>query len=401
MTVDVINFGCRLNIAEGEAIRAATAGRENLVVINSCAVTQTAERQARQAIRRAARSRPDARIIVTGCAAQIDPKPWAAMPEVAHVLGNREKRDTSAYIGGSNVGDIFFTTPKPDPVVSGRNHARAFVEIQTGCDHRCTFCIIPFGRGNSASATPEAVIGAIRAVVEKGQREVVLTGVDLTSYRGGLAPLVAQILRDVPNLQRLRLSSLDPAEVDDSLFNLLTTEARIMPHVHLSLQSGDDMILKRMKRRHSRTQAINLVTRLKATRPDIAIGADIIAGFPTETDAMFANSRAIIDECDIVFGHIFPYSPRSGTPAARMPQVPSAIARARAAELRAASTLRKATLFDGLIGTHQQVLVERNGTTGHIENFAPVTIEATTPGSIQTICVTDHDGERLFGRLAA
>jgi threonylcarbamoyladenosine tRNA methylthiotransferase MtaB len=401
MTVQVLNFGCRLNIAEGEAIRNATAGHEDLVVINSCAVTQTAERQARQAVRRAARARPDARIVVTGCAAQIDPRPWLAMSEVAQVLGNREKRDANAYVGGSAVSDIFSGAPKPDPVVSGRNHARAFVEIQTGCDHRCTFCIIPFGRGNSASAKPEAIISAIRAVVENGQQEVILTGVDLTSYEGGLAPLVAQILSEVRDLKRLRLSSLDPAEVDDALFYLLINEPRIMPHVHLSLQSGDDMILKRMKRRHNRSQAVDLVARLKSARPEIAIGADIIAGFPTETEAMFANSRAIIDECNIVFGHIFPYSPRPGTPAARMPRVPPPVAKARAAELRVAAAARKAALFNRLVGTMQRVLVERDGITGHIENFAPVTVSPSTPGSIQTARVTGTDGERLFASTVA
>jgi threonylcarbamoyladenosine tRNA methylthiotransferase MtaB len=400
MTVEILNFGCRLNIAEGEAIRAATRGHDDLVVINSCAVTQTAERQARQAIRRAARVRPEARIVVTGCAAQIAPAQWAAMPEVAQVLGNREKRDSSAYRRASSVADIFATTPTPDPVVSGRSHARAFVEIQTGCDHRCTFCIIPFGRGNSASASTDAIVVAIRSVVETGQREVVLTGVDLTSYAGGLAPLVKRILRDVPELPRLRLSSLDPAELDAPLFALLTDEPRMMPHVHLSLQSGDDMILKRMKRRHNRAQVIDLVSRLKSARPDIVIGADIIAGFPTETDAMFANSRAIIDEADIVFGHVFPYSPRTGTPAARMPLVAHPVAKARAAELRAACAVRRAALFDKLVGTTQTVLVERNGTTGHIDNFAPITVGATIPNSIQTVKVVRHDGERLFGDLA-
>jgi len=397
MTVEVVNFGCRLNIAEGEAIRAAAAGHDDLVVINSCAVTLEAERQARQAIRRAALARPDARIVVTGCAAQIDPLRWSAIPDVSDVIGNREKREPASYAGSRSVADIFAISPRPAPVVSGAAHARAFVEIQTGCDHRCTFCIIPFGRGNSASATPDAIVVAIGAVVAKGQREVILTGVDLTSYEGGLAPLVHQILAEVPDLPRLRLSSLDPAEVDAPLFDLLTGEPRIMPHVHLSLQAGDDLILKRMKRRHSRAQAIDLVARLKAARPEIAIGADLIAGFPTETDAMAAHSRAIIDDCDIVFAHVFPYSPRPGTPAARMPQVAPAVARARAAELRAAAAARKTRWLEALIGTTHEVLVERSGTSGHAANFAPVGFEPLASGSIATVRITASDGDRLTG----
>jgi threonylcarbamoyladenosine tRNA methylthiotransferase MtaB len=314
MTVDVVNFGCRLNIAEGEAIRAGwTSG--DAVIVNSCAVTAEAERQARQAVRRAARSGKP--VFATGCAVRLDPQKWS---EIAGVLPAR--RDSR-------------------PAVSGAQHARAFVEVQNGCDHDCTFCITRIARGPSRSLAPEAIVAAIRGVVDKGQQEVILTGVDLTSYEGGVASLVAGILRDVPSLPRLRLSSLDPAEVDAPLYDLLTNEARVMPHVHLSLQSGDDMILKRMKRRHSRAQAIDLVTRLKSARPEIAIGADLIAGFPTETEAMFANSRAIIDECDIVFGHIFPYSPRPGTAAALMPQVPPALAKARAAELRTTTAARK------------------------------------------------------------
>ncbi|MFM9978180.1 MAG: tRNA (N(6)-L-threonylcarbamoyladenosine(37)-C(2))-methylthiotransferase MtaB [Sphingomonadaceae bacterium] len=397
MTIDVINFGCRLNIAEGEAIRQATESQSDLVIINSCAVTLEAERQARQAIRRAATTRPSARIIVTGCAAQIDPTRWSAIPGVSGVIGNREKRNATAYDGAGSVADIFATSPRPTPVVSGAAHARAFIEIQTGCDHRCTFCIIPFGRGNSASASPDAIVAAIQAVVAKGQHEVILTGVDLTSYEGGLAPLVRHILDAVPDLPRLRLSSLDPAEVDAPLFDLLVGETRIMPHVHLSLQAGDDMILKRMKRRHSRSQAIDLVKRLKAERPEIAVGADLIAGFPTETDTMAANSRAIIDDCDIVFAHIFPYSPRPGTPATRMPQVPPAIAKMRAADLRTAAADRKARWLKTLIGTTQQVLVERSGTSGHAANFALVHFEPRTPGAIATVRIIGSDGERLTG----
>ncbi len=396
---DVIiqNFGCRLNIAEGEAIRAATLGAGSMTIINSCAVTSEAVAKARAAVRRAARARPDARIVVTGCAAQISPQNFAAMPEVSAVIGNREKRHAWAYRGAGTVGDIFVPAALPAPVVSGRDHARAFVEVQTGCDHRCTFCIIPYGRGNSASAPAEAVVAAIRAAVDRGQREAILTGVDLTSYDGGIAPLVARILRDVRDLPRLRLSSLDPAEIDDSLFALLVEQPRIMPHIHLSLQAGNDMILKRMKRRHSRAQAVDLVARLKAARPEIAIGADIIAGFPTEDDPMFAGSAALADDCDIVFGHIFPYSPRAGTPAARMPQVSNAIARARAASLREAIAHRKSRWLETLMGTVQNVLVERDGTTGHAENFASVRFANGLPGAVMRIRITASNGETLAG----
>ena len=397
MSVEVINFGCRLNIAEGEAIRAAASGHDNLVVINSCAVTSEAERQAAKAIRRAARDHPGARIVFTGCAAQIDPGKWQAMPNVSAVLGNREKRLSAFYhASGAQVADIMASAPRPAPVVSGKTHARAFVEIQTGCDHRCTFCIIPFGRGNSTSATPDAIIAAIRDVVDRGQQEVILTGVDLTSYEGGIAPLITRILREIPTLPRLRLSSLDPAEVDAPLFDLLTNQPRLMPHIHLSLQSGDDMILKRMKRRHSRAQAIDLIQRLKLARAEIAIGADLIAGFPTETAQMFANSRQIIDECDIVFGHIFPYSPRAGTPAARMPQIDPATAKARAAELRTATTARKSAWLQSQIGNDVRVLVERNGISGHTENFAQVTLPPCLPGSIVNVRVTASTGEILI-----
>ncbi|CAN5305708.1 tRNA (N(6)-L-threonylcarbamoyladenosine(37)-C(2))-methylthiotransferase MtaB [soil metagenome] len=396
MGVEVHNFGCRLNIAEGEAIRLAAGDAGALTVINSCAVTNEAVQKARQAIRRAARARPDARIVVTGCAAQIEPARFAAMPEVSAVIGNREKRSAVSYFGSGEVGDIFTPAPLLAPVVSGRDHARAFVEVQTGCDHRCTFCIIPFGRGNSASAPASAVVEAIRSAVERGQQEVILTGVDLTGYEGGLGVLVQTILRQVPDLPRLRLSSLDPVEVDPLLFDLLVNEPRMMPHIHLSLQAGDDMILKRMKRRHSRAQAVDLVAQLKAARPDIAIGADIIAGFPTEDDAMFANGLTLVADCDIVFGHIFPFSPRQGTPAARMPQVPPEIAKARAAKLRAAVSVRKADWLRSMVGSSQTILVERDGISGHAENFASVVCRPARPGSIATVHIAATDGERLL-----
>jgi threonylcarbamoyladenosine tRNA methylthiotransferase MtaB len=378
MTVEVINFGCRLNIAEGEAISAGWSnetGVGDAVIINSCAVTAEAERQARQAVRRATRT--GARVFATGCAVRLDPEKWS---EIAEVLPPRRHSK---------------------PAVSGANHARAFVEVQNGCDHDCTFCITRIARGPSRSLAPDAIVTAIRGVVEKSQQEVILTGVDLTSYEGGIATLVAQILSDVPDLPRLRLSSLDPAEVDAPLFQLLVNEPRVMPHVHLSLQSGDDMILKRMKRRHTRAQAIDLVDRLKSARPEIAIGADLIAGFPTETEAMFANSRAIINACDIVFGHIFPYSPRDGTAAAKMPQVSPAVAKTRAAELRVASATRKRAWLAGQVGTNARILVERNGTSGHAENFAQVSLPPSTPGSIQTVHVSGTTGETLIADALA
>lgn len=403
MTVSLLNFGCRLNIAEGAAIRdaaRASGANQPMTIINSCAVTAEATRQARQAARRARRERPGDRVIVTGCAAQIDSAGFAAMPEVDAVLGNRDKRMAHAYRGGSMVSDVMATAPAFAPVVSGADHARAFVEVQTGCDHRCTFCVIPLARGPSVSARPDAVIAAVQTAVERNHQEVVLTGVDATSYAGGLGPLVAQILRAVPELPRLRLSSLDPVEIDPLLFELIASEPRVMPHVHLSLQHGHDLILKRMKRRHSAIQAMTLVNRLKAARPDIAVGADLIAGFPTETDEHFAASMAILDNCDVVFAHIFPYSPRAGTPAARMPQLPAGLARERSAALRARAMARQQAWLDRLIGTRQRVLVELAGTNGHGENFARVTLPPSMPGTIVDVEVTARDGDRVTGVMA-
>ena len=403
MSVEVLDFGCRLNIAEGATISRALAGQRDMTVINGCAVTGEAMRQTAQAVRRARRARPGARIVVTGCAAQVDPARFAAMPDVDLVLGNREKLIAGSYSGnGVLVGDVMLPAPRATPVVSGTGQTRAFVEVQTGCDHRCTFCIIPFGRGDSMSVPVEAIVDAVAEAVAAGQREVVLTGVDLTGYRPSLAVLVSAILRGVPALPRLRLSSLDPAEVDDALFDLIVHQPRIMPHVHLSLQSGDAMILKRMKRRHTPNQAMHLVERMKAARPDIAVGADLIAGFPTETDAMHANSLSAIGSCDIVFGHIFPYSPRAGTPAARMPQVPNEIARARAQELRAASATRRAALLQSLIGTRQSVLIERSGKRGHAPNFATVDLSAPVglAGKIVETRIVAVTEDRLVGVLA-
>ena len=413
---EILTFGCRLNIAESETMRQLATGQDDLVIINSCAVTGEAVRQARQAIRRTKRARPDARIVVTGCAAQTDPAMFAAMPEVDRVLGNREKMDAASF-GASQervrVSDIMAmaeTAPQIlQPKVSGfADHARAFVEVQNGCDHRCTFCIIPFGRGNSRSVPAGAAVERIAALVDEGYHEIVLTGVDVTSYgddlpgEQSLGQLVERILTLVPRLPRLRLSSLDSIESDERLFALLTQESRMMPHLHLSLQSGDDMILKRMKRRHSRTDAVRMVERLKTARGDISIGADIIAGFPTETEAMFAGSLDLIEQCDIVHGHIFPYSPRTGTPAARMPQVDSAAIKDRAARLRAACAGQRATWLASLVGSSQSVLVEGKGLTGHAENFAPVRFSSPRKrGEIVRTAITGVENGVLIAQEAA
>jgi threonylcarbamoyladenosine tRNA methylthiotransferase MtaB len=403
---DIISLGCRLNIAESETIRALVGGRDT-VVVNSCAVTNEAVRETRRAIRRARRTRPEAEIVVTGCAAQIDPDSFAAMPEVDRVIGNAEKLNPAAWLSPEPVivGDIMAVRETaPHLAHAFAAHARAFVEVQNGCDHRCTFCAIPFGRGNSRSVPAGAVIERITALVAAGHREIVLTGVDLTSYGPDLpgAPslgmLVERILIHVPALERLRLSSLDSIEIDERLFELITGEARVMPHVHLSLQAGDDMILKRMKRRHSRAESVALVARLKAARPEIAIGADLIAGFPTESAAMFANSRALIDDCDIVHAHIFPYSPREGTPAARMPQIEPELRKARAAMLREAAQARRRAWLHRLVGSAQAVLVERPGTRGHAGNFVDVRFPEAPVGSIARIAISGITDDHLIGK---
>jgi len=403
---EIITLGCRLNIAESEAMR-AMAGDRDLVIVNSCAVTNEAVRRTRQEIRKAYRRRPDARVIVTGCAAQIDPKAFAAMPEVSAVVGNSEKLDPVLLLGDERVqvSDIMAVRrTAPHLAAAFAEHARAFIEVQNGCDHRCTFCIIPYGRGNSRSVPAGQVIDAVKDVVDRGFREVVLTGVDLTSYgpdlpgAPSLGQLIQRILRHVPELERLRLSSLDSVEIDDRLFDLVTGEARIMPHLHLSLQAGDDMVLKRMKRRHSRDDAVRIIGRLKTKRPDIAIGADIIAGFPTEDEAMFTNTLALIDDCDIVHGHIFPYSPRAGTPAARMPQIDPKLVKDRARRLREASVERKSAWLQSLVGSEQRVLIERGG-NGHSENFATVQMlpHDRNVGDIVPTRITGVDGETLIG----
>ncbi|MEJ7927789.1 tRNA (N(6)-L-threonylcarbamoyladenosine(37)-C(2))-methylthiotransferase MtaB [Sphingobium sp. AN641] len=410
MPPEIITLGCRLNIAESAAIREMTMDAHDLIVVNSCAVTAQAVRQTRQAIRRARRARPEARIMVTGCAAQTDPAMFAEMPEVDAVIGNREKMEAASYGGEARVrvADIMAVRDTAPHMASAfADHARAFVEVQNGCDHRCTFCVIPYGRGNSRSVPAGAVVDKVRELVDAGYREVVLTGVDVTSYgpdlpgQPSLGLLIQRILKGAPALPRLRLSSLDSVEIDERMFDLIAHEPRLMPHLHLSLQSGDDMILKRMMRRHTRADAVRIVERLRAARPDISIGADIIAGFPTEDEAMFARSVALVADCAIVHGHVFPYSPRAGTPAARMPQVDSATIKARAARLRAACEASRAAWLASLIGTVQSVLVERDGMNGHAENFAPVRFAAPQRAStIASARITGLENGTLIAQEA-
>ncbi|MBA3676193.1 MAG: tRNA (N(6)-L-threonylcarbamoyladenosine(37)-C(2))-methylthiotransferase MtaB [Sphingosinicella sp.] len=406
---ELITMGCRLNAAESEAMRLLAADQDDLVIVNSCAVTGEAVRQTRQAIRKAKRLRPDARVIVTGCAAQIEPGTFAAMPEVSRVLGNREKFMAQNFLAGEEdvrVADIMAVQEKAPHLVTGfAEHTRAFVEVQNGCDHRCTFCIIPYGRGNSRSVPAGQIVEKIKRLVGDGYREIVLTGVDVTSYGPDLpgsptlGQLVERILRHVPDLPRLRLSSLDSVEIDARLEEIITGEPRFMPHLHMSFQAGDDMILKRMKRRHCRQQSVDLVARLKQKRPEIAIGADLIAGFPTETDEMAENSLRLIDDCDVVFGHIFPYSPRRGTPAALMPQVDHSAIKERARRLREASASRRKNWLRTMVGTRQTMLVER-GNFGHSESFAPIRIMGAAVGEIRDVTITGLENDILTGEEA-
>src|SRR3954452_1541824 len=418
MTIDVVNFGCRLNAFESEVIRreADRAGLTDTIVINSCAVTNEAVAQARQSIRRLKRERPLARIVVTGCAAQTQAQMFADMAEVDRVVGNDDKmrgeawRDARAAFDGGMRGDkiavtdIMAVKAMAPHLVAGfrRGLPRVFVQVQNGCDHRCTFCIIPYGRGNSRSVPMGAVVDQVRALVERGHAEIVLTGVDMTSYGADLpgAPklgqLTKQILRHVPELKRLRISSIDSIEADRDLLNVIADDERLMPHLHLSLQSGDDMILKRMKRRHSRQDAIEFCAQVRRLRPDITLGADIIAGFPTESEEMFSRSQDLVDECDLTFLHVFPYSKRPGAPAARMPQVAGEAIKARAKRLRAAgeSALRKRLSAE--IGATRQVLIE-SATQGRTEHFLPVAIKGETPGAVMSMAIKGHDGARVTG----
>jgi threonylcarbamoyladenosine tRNA methylthiotransferase MtaB len=412
--VDIVTFGCRLNAYESEVIRkrAAEDGLADAVVFNTCAVTGEAVRQARQAIRKARRERPDARLIVTGCAAQIDPLAFAAMPEVDLVLGNAEKSAPGAYLadpelGRVRVNDIMSVRETAGHLIDGlKDRARAYVEVQNGCDHRCTFCIIPYGRGNSRSAAAGEVVEQVRRLTAQGYREVVLTGVDITSWgsdlpgQPSLGQLVARILKLVPELPRLRLSSIDAAEIDADLLRCLAEEPRLMPYLHLSLQAGDDMILKRMKRRHSRADALKLIAEVRAVRPETAFGADFIAGFPTETEAMFETTLRLVDEAGLSFLHVFPFSPRPGTPAARMPAVAKAEVKARAARLRAAGEAALARHLQRQVGRTLMGLVERGG-VARAEDFTEIAFEgAAQPGEIVALRVTGHDGVRALARVA-
>jgi threonylcarbamoyladenosine tRNA methylthiotransferase MtaB len=414
MSVDVVTFGCRLNAAESEVIRreAAAAGvgeaiGVNTVVVNTCAVTGEAVKQARQTVRKLRRENPDARIVVTGCAAQADPQIFAAMPEVDRVLGNEEKLSGAVWAGLDaapkvSVGDIMVVRDATLHRIDGiEGHTRAFLQVQNGCDHRCTFCVIPFGRGNSRSVPIDDVVAQARLLVGAGRREIVLTGVDITSYapdseRPGLGLLVKRLLRDVPELERLRLSSIDSVEADDDLLDAIANEPRLMPHLHLSLQHGDDLILKRMKRRHNRADAIAFCERVRRLRPDMAFGADIIAGFPTETEEMFARSLDLIEECGLTHVHVFPFSPRPGTPAARMPQVAHVVIKDRARRLREKGEAALRRHLDGEVGMRRQVLAEAGG-LGRTPQFTPVRLGAAAqPGVILDVSIAAHDGRRLL-----
>ena len=407
MSVETLTFGCRLNTVESEVLRGhaeAADGARDLVVVNTCAVTAEAGRQARKSIRRLARERSGIEIVVTGCGAEVERAAYAAMPEVGRLVGNAAKLRPETWRTGakSEPEDIMAVrAAEPTRIATMNGHTRAFVPVQNGCDHRCTFCVIPFGRGNSRSVAMADVVAQVRRIVEHGGREVVLTGVDLTAYGRDLDPdltlgrLVRAILAAVPDLARLRLSSIDSVEADAQLIAAFAEEPRLMPHVHLSLQAGDDLILKRMKRRQSRADAIRICQTLRALRPGLVFGADLIAGFPTETEAQFARSLDLVAECGLTHLHVFPYSPRPGTPAARMPMVPGDVIRERAARLREAGAAALARHLDGEVGTRRHVLTER-GETGRTEAFTPVRFSQPVPaGEIREITVAGHDGQAL------
>jgi threonylcarbamoyladenosine tRNA methylthiotransferase MtaB len=411
--LEVVTFGCRLNAYESEQVRARAAadGLRDAVIFNTCAVTAEAVRQARQAIRKARRARPNAKLIVTGCAAQIEPTTFAAMSEVDAVLGNALKSAPGAYgveglAARVRVGDVADLREMAPPLVDGlADRARAFVEVQNGCDHSCTFCVIPLGRGGSRSAPAGDVVAQVRRLAAQGYGEVVLTGVDVTSWGadlpGGptLGQLVARILKLAPELKRLRLSSIDAAEIDPDLLRCFAEQPRLMPHLHLSLQAGDDLILKRMKRRHSRDQALHLIDSIRRVRPETAFGADLIAGFPTETEAAFDNSLALVEAAGLAYLHVFPFSPRPDTPAALMPPLPRAIVKARAERLRAAGAAGLRRHLDRQLGRTVTALVETPG-LARAEDFTEVAFDpaAAAPGEIVQLMVERHDGRRAFAR---
>jgi len=409
MTVEILTFGCRLNTYESEVIRGHTAGLNDTVIVNTCAVTAEAERQARQAIRRVARSRPDARIIVTGCAAQIDPDAWAKLPHVTRVLGNLDKLRPESWTpdAPTAVSDIMAARETAAHLVTEfAGRARAFMQVQQGCDHRCTFCIIPFGRGPNRSVPIGVVVAQVRALVAAGYQEVVLTGVDIASYGADLpgcpplGQLVRRLLALVPELPRLRLSSLDPAAIDDELWRLLGEEPRLLPHMHLSLQAASDLILKRMKRRHLRAEAASAIARARALRPGIAIGADLIAGFPTETDDLFRETLDFVVEQQLPFLHVFPYSERPGTPASRMPAVPVPVRRERAARLRDAGRRNAQEFLAAQVGRTVSVLTE-NADAGHSEHFAAARLSVpSAPGRLVPARVIGVADETLLVEAA-
>ncbi len=414
MAVETLTFGCRLNAYESEVMKAEAekAGLEQALIVNTCAVTAEAVRQAKQAIRKARRDNPGRRIIVTGCAAQTEARGFADMNEVDLVIGNADKMKAEAYAPMAfglklndkvQVNDIMAVREQAGHLIEGMDgRTRAFVQVQNGCDHRCTFCIIPYGRGPSRSVPMGAVVDQMKRLVGNGYRELVLTGVDITSYgadlpgRPSLGKLVQAILRHIPDLPRLRISSLDSIEADEALYDAIASDRRLMPHLHLSLQSGDDLILKRMKRRHLRADTLAFVEKVRALRPDVVFGADIIAGFPTETDEMFENSLRIVGEADLTYLHVFAYSARQGTPAARMPQVAKAVRKARAARLRALGDQQYKKLCESRIGATEMVLVERNG-LGRTEQFVPIAVPGHGPGELVPVQVTGISADGLVG----
>jgi len=414
----IITLGCRLNAYESEVMRknAADAGLSDAIIVNTCAVTGEAVRQATQTIRKLRRENPNARIIVTGCAVQVEPERFAALAEVDYVVGNAEKVKADTFVGLSTgtservqVDDIMSVRETAGHLIDGfGSRTRAYVQVQNGCDHRCTFCIIPFGRGPSRSVPAGEVVAQIRRLVEGGCREVVLTGVDITAYGAdlpgttSLGALVRQILKHVPELQRLRLSSIDQVEADADLMRAIAEEERLMPHLHLSMQAGDDMVLKRMKRRHSRADAVRFCEDVRRLRPDVVFGADLIAGFPTETEEMFANSLSVVDDCDLTYLHVFPYSPRAGTPAERMPQIERSLVKERAARLREKGADALSRFLAAQSGSEVEVLMERDG-IGRTRQFAEVCVNAAAdpPGSLVRARVAGHDGRRLSGEVVA